>query len=115
MYCLHLFERHPEVLRRYRQRYQHILVDELQDTSAMQYEWLRRLSGQRSAGREGSFVFCAADDDQSIYGWRGAARDNVLRFMHDWPNSEVIRMAQSYRTRRVSSNRPRVSPLLVPC
>ena len=96
--ALRLFEEHPHVLRMYRDRIRHVLVDELQDTSAVQYEWLRRLTGQRFAGlREGSCVFAAADDDQSIYGWRGAARDNVLRFTRDWPNTEVIRMAQSYR------------------
>ena len=96
--CLKLFEQHPAVLLRYRAQLRHVLVDELQDTSAVQYEWLRRLTGQRAAGRRtGSCLFAAADDDQSIYGWRGAARDNVLRFSLDWPEAEVIRMAQSYR------------------
>jgi len=103
--------------RAYRQRFKHVIVDELQDTSAVQYEWLRKLGAPRSAteaveadsegfsdGNEAthnvrttSSIFAAADDDQSIYGWRGAARDNVLRFQHDWPRTEVIRMAQSYR------------------
>ena len=107
---LRLFESHPHVLRAYRRRFRHLLVDELQDTSAVQYEWLRKLAGAAgqapSADRESfeddgpavaSSIFAAADDDQSIYGWRGASRDNVLRFPHDWPRTEVIRMAQSYR------------------
>ncbi|KAL1505088.1 hypothetical protein AB1Y20_008847 [Prymnesium parvum] len=90
---LKLFSQRPDVLQAYRKQFRHVLVDELQDSSATQYELVRRLT----SGKDGASVFCAADDDQSIYGWRGARRDNVLRFMRDYPQARVIRMAQSYR------------------
>ena len=106
--ALKLLQQFPQVRHEYRQRYRHILVDELQDTSALQYEWLRLLSsggdGESSHGpaasllsTSGSSIFCAADDDQSVYGWRGAVRENVLRFQSDWPRADVYRMAQTYR------------------
>ena len=82
---LKLFSLRPDVLAGYRRRFRHVLVDELQDTSAVQYAWLRQLTG----GVGGGSIFCAADDDQAIYSWRGAQRDNVLRFMRDWPAAEV--------------------------
>lgn len=69
------------------------MLPRLQDSSATQYELIRRLTTGKGAGS----VFCAADDDQAIYGWRGAERDNVLRFIRDYPSAQVIRMAQSYR------------------
>ena len=76
--ALRLFQRQPQVLRAYRAQFDHILCDELQDTSAVQYEWLRRLASPRLSSAAYSSVFCAADDDQAIYGWRGAERSNVL-------------------------------------
>lgn len=106
---LKLFDRHPAVLDAYRRQFHHVLVDELQDTSYVQFEWLRRLSGmpaagagsegQAGAGREGlaPAVFCVADDDQSVYGWRGAERANVLRFTLEFAGVKTIRMTTSYR------------------
>lgn len=92
--ALCLFDEQPHILDEYRRRFRHILVDELQDTSSVQFEWLRRLAG---VGAESSSLFCAADDDQSIFSWRGGDRSNVLRFMQTFENARVIRMTTSYR------------------
>ncbi|MEC8197906.1 MAG: ATP-dependent helicase, partial [Pseudomonadota bacterium] len=104
--ALRLFQQQPQVLRAYRAQFDHILVDELQDSSTVQYAWLRRLAGgwggsvggsHTGSGVRGGTIFCAADDDQSIYGWRGAERSNVLRFQQEFPELEVIRLTRSYR------------------
>ena len=97
--ALRLFQQHPTVLRAYREQFDHILCDELQDTSAVQYEWLRVLASAPTAATTARMprLFCAADDDQAIYGWRGAERTNVLRLQQDFPSLEVIRFARSYR------------------
>ena len=65
----------------------------------MQYEWLRRLASPRLATAASAYssVFCAADDDQAIYAWRGAERNNVLRFQHDFPGLALIRLPRTYR------------------
>jgi DNA helicase-2/ATP-dependent DNA helicase PcrA len=89
---LRLFREHPEVLRQYHERFKYVLVDEYQDTNVAQYLWLR-LIGQGSKN-----LCCVGDDDQSIYGWRGAEVDNILRFEHDFPGAKVIRLERNYRS-----------------
>jgi DNA helicase-2/ATP-dependent DNA helicase PcrA len=82
----------PAVLDHYRRRLQHLLIDEFQDTNAIQYAWLRMLAGD--SGR----VFVVGDDDQSIYGWRGAKVENVQHFVRDFPNVATVRLEQNYRS-----------------
>ena len=89
---LRLFRDHPEVLRQYHERFRFVLVDEYQDTNVAQYLWLR-LIGQGSKN-----ICCVGDDDQSIYGWRGAEVDNILRFEKDFPGAKVIRLERNYRS-----------------
>src|SRR5437763_8368374 len=89
---LRLFREHPEVLRLYQERFRFVLVDEYQDTNVAQYLWLR-LIGQGSKN-----ICCVGDDDQSIYGWRGAEVDNILRFEKDFPGARVIRLERNYRS-----------------
>ncbi|MFO1148196.1 MAG: UvrD-helicase domain-containing protein [Alsobacter sp.] len=89
---LRLFREHPDVLQGYQERFRYILVDEYQDTNVAQYLWLRLLAqGRRN-------VACVGDDDQSIYGWRGAEVDNILRFEHDFPGATVVRLERNYRS-----------------
>jgi DNA helicase-2/ATP-dependent DNA helicase PcrA len=89
---LRLFREHTEVLRQYHERFKYILVDEYQDTNVAQYLWLR-LIGQGARN-----ICCVGDDDQSIYGWRGAEVDNILRFEKDFPGAKVIRLERNYRS-----------------
>jgi DNA helicase-2/ATP-dependent DNA helicase PcrA len=86
-----LWLQQPALLAHYRQRFRHILVDEFQDTNAVQYAWLRVLSG------EAGHVTVVGDDDQSIYGWRGARVENIQRFEQDFPGTRVQRLEQNYR------------------
>ena len=81
-----------ELLAHYRRRFSHVLVDEFQDTNALQYAWIRLLAGD--AGR----VFIVGDDDQSIYSWRGARVDNILRFETDFKDTHTVRLEQNYRS-----------------
>ncbi|MFN3525288.1 MAG: ATP-dependent helicase [Paracoccus sp. (in: a-proteobacteria)] len=92
MHCVLLFQAHPDVLRQWQERFRYILVDEYQDTNVAQYMWLRLLA---QAHRN---ICCVGDDDQSIYGWRGAEVGNILRFEKDFPGAEVIRLEQNYRS-----------------
>jgi DNA helicase II / ATP-dependent DNA helicase PcrA len=94
--CIRLFREQPDVLRQYQARFKFILVDEYQDTNVAQYLWLRLLA-QRTEG-EAKNICCVGDDDQSIYGWRGAEVDNILRFDHDFPGAKVIRLERNYRS-----------------
>jgi DNA helicase-2/ATP-dependent DNA helicase PcrA len=94
--CIRLFREHAEVLKQYQSRFKFILVDEYQDTNVAQYLWLRLLA-QRTEG-EAKNICCVGDDDQSIYGWRGAEVDNILRFEHDFPGATVIRLERNYRS-----------------
>lgn len=80
------------VLEHYRRRFQHVLVDEFQDTNAIQYQWLRLL-----AGPQGN-PFVVGDDDQSIYGWRGAKVENLMQFQRDFPRTQTFRLEQNYRS-----------------
>ncbi len=93
---LRLFREHPEVLRQYHERFKFVLVDEYQDTNVAQYLWLR-LIGQGTP-QSPKNICCVGDDDQSIYGWRGAEVDNILRFEHDFPGARVIRLERNYRS-----------------
>ncbi|TCV93705.1 DNA helicase II [Biostraticola tofi] len=82
----------PHILRHYRERFSHILVDEFQDTNQIQYAWIRMLAG------DSGNVMIVGDDDQSIYGWRGAQVENIQRFLNDFPGSQTIRLEQNYRS-----------------
>ncbi len=87
-----LWLHNPEVLERYRRRFRHVLVDEFQDTNAIQYAWLRVLIGETGV------PFVVGDDDQSIYRWRGARMEHLMRFQKDFPGSRLIKLEQNYRS-----------------
>lgn len=87
-----LWLKNPQILEHYQRRFQHILVDEFQDTNAIQYAWLRVLAGKNSQ------LMVVGDDDQSIYGWRGARIENIQQFSTDFPGTETIRLEQNYRS-----------------
>ncbi len=87
-----LWLQRPDVLQHYQQRFQHILVDEFQDTNTIQYAWLRML-----AGKQGK-MFAVGDDDQSIYGWRGAKVENIQQFSKDFSKVLTFRLEQNYRS-----------------
>ena len=92
LHTITIFQEHPEVLAEYHRQFRYILVDEYQDTNVSQYLWLRLLAqGHRN-------ICCVGDDDQSIYGWRGAEVGNILRFEDDFPGAKVIRLERNYRS-----------------
>ena len=90
--ALELWKNNPDVLQHYQQRFGHILVDEFQDTNAVQYAWLRLLAGDVSA------VTAVGDDDQSIYGWRGAKVENILSYERDFADTKIVKLEQNYRS-----------------
>jgi DNA helicase-2/ATP-dependent DNA helicase PcrA len=92
LHNLTIFTSSPDVLAEYHERFRYLLVDEYQDTNVAQYLWLRLLAQKRQN------VCCVGDDDQSIYGWRGAEVDNILRFERDFPGAQVIRLERNYRS-----------------
>lgn len=92
LHMVTIFQAHPDVLADWRRRLRYILVDEYQDTNVAQYLWLRLLAGGHHN------ICCVGDDDQSIYGWRGAEVGNILKFEIDFPGAEVIRLEQNYRS-----------------
>ncbi len=94
---LRLLRENPDVLREYQQRFKYILVDEYQDTNAAQYLWLQLLTQRADPGLPRNLC-CVGDDDQSIYGWRGADVDNILRFEKDFPGAKVVRLERNYRS-----------------
>ncbi|HBU34245.1 MAG TPA: DNA helicase II, partial [Hyphomonas sp.] len=87
-----IFQKNPDLLKEYHDKFRYVLVDEYQDTNVAQYLWLRLLA-QGSQN-----ICCVGDDDQSIYGWRGAEVDNILRFEKDFPGAHVIRLEKNYRS-----------------
>jgi len=91
---LKMLRKHPEVADRWQNRLRYLLVDEYQDTNATQYELLKRLVGPRAA------FTAVGDDDQSIYGWRGATLENLRRLSTDFPKLKVIKLEQNYRSSR---------------
>ena len=87
-----LWLKNPAVLEHYQQRWRYLLIDEFQDTNTLQYAWIRVL-----AGKSGQ-VFVVGDDDQAIYGWRGAKVENVQQFLKDFPGARTIKLEQNYRS-----------------
>jgi len=87
-----LWRDNAELLDHYRRRFQHLLVDEFQDTNSIQYAWLRLLAGDKG------IPFVVGDDDQSIYGWRGARVEHIYRFQKDFPSATVVKLEQNYRS-----------------
>jgi DNA helicase-2/ATP-dependent DNA helicase PcrA len=92
LHVVGILQSHPDILEKYRTWFRYILVDEYQDTNVAQYLWLRLLAGGHRN------IACVGDDDQSIYGWRGAEVGNILRFEEDFPGATVIRLEQNYRS-----------------
>ncbi len=92
LYCVVIFQKHDDVLAQYQRWFRYILVDEYQDTNIAQYLWLRLLAQAHKN------ICCVGDDDQSIYGWRGAEVGNILRFDKDFPGAVVVRLEQNYRS-----------------
>ena len=92
LHMVTIFQAHPDVLAQYQRWFRYILVDEYQDTNVAQYLWLRLLAQTHKN------ICCVGDDDQSIYGWRGAEVGNILRFEKDFPGAKVVRLEQNYRS-----------------
>jgi DNA helicase-2/ATP-dependent DNA helicase PcrA len=92
LHVVQIFQNNPDVLADYQKRFRYILVDEYQDTNVAQYMWLRLLAAEHRN------ICCVGDDDQSIYGWRGAEVGNILRFERDFEGAQVIRLEQNYRS-----------------
>lgn len=92
LHTVTLFQNHPDILQQYQRWFKYILVDEYQDTNVAQYLWLRLLAQSHKN------ICCVGDDDQSIYGWRGAEVGNILRFEKDFPGAHVVRLEQNYRS-----------------
>lgn len=92
LHCVVIFQKFPDVLEQYQRWFRYILVDEYQDTNICQYLWLRLLAQAHKN------ICCVGDDDQSIYGWRGAEVGNILRFEKDFPGAVVVRLEQNYRS-----------------
>ena len=92
LHCLTILKANKDILTDYQRQFRYLLVDEYQDTNVAQYLWLRLLAqGHRN-------IACVGDDDQSIYGWRGAEVGNILRFEKDFPGAAVVRLEQNYRS-----------------
>jgi len=92
LHVVTIFQAHPDILQKYQSWFRYILVDEYQDTNVAQYLWLRLLASTHKN------ICCVGDDDQSIYGWRGAEVGNILRFEKDFPGAHVVRLEQNYRS-----------------
>jgi DNA helicase II / ATP-dependent DNA helicase PcrA len=92
LHSLMLLKNNRDILEQYQTRFKYIMVDEYQDTNAVQYLWLRLLAQKRKN------IACVGDDDQSIYSWRGAEVANILRFEKDFPGAKIIKLEQNYRS-----------------
>ncbi len=90
--ALELLKNNEDLRTRYQNRFRHILIDEFQDTNTIQYQWLKLLAGQHQN------IMAVGDDDQSIYGWRGAKVENILQFEKDYSGTKIIRLEQNYRS-----------------
>jgi DNA helicase II / ATP-dependent DNA helicase PcrA len=118
LHATELLRDQPDILARYHRSFRYILVDEYQDTNLVQYLWLRLLAqGHRN-------ICCVGDDDQSIYSWRGAEVENILRFEHDFPGAKIVRLEANYRstapilaaaTALIAHNEGRLGKVLRPC
>lgn len=115
LHNLTILSKHADLAEEYRRRFRYILVDEYQDTNVAQYLWLRLLTA--STGN----VCCVGDDDQSIYGWRGAEVDNILRFERDFPGAKIVKLERNYRSTKhilgaasalIATNQDRLSKTL---
>ena len=89
---LETLQKNESLLQHYRSRFKHLLIDEFQDSNAIQYAWIRLLAGETGK------IFAVGDDDQSIYAWRGARVENILNFNQDFPDTKLIRLEQNYRS-----------------
>ncbi|WP_208437401.1 ATP-dependent helicase [Bartonella taylorii] len=96
LHSISIFQHNPDILREYHSKFRYILVDEYQDTNTAQYLWLRLLAQQSKEQHVN--LCCVGDDDQSIYGWRGAKVDNILRFEKDFSPAKIIRLERNYRS-----------------
>jgi DNA helicase-2/ATP-dependent DNA helicase PcrA len=92
LYNIKIFNEHEDIFERFQHKFNYVLVDEYQDTNVAQYIWLKLMSQHRQN------ICCVGDDDQSIYGWRGAEVTNILRFDIDYPNAKIIRLERNYRS-----------------
>ena len=92
MLCVNLFQNNPDILNEYQRRFRYLLIDEYQDTNVAQYLWLRLLALNHKN------ICCVGDDDQSIYGWRGAEVGNILKFENDFEGAKIVRLEQNYRS-----------------
>lgn len=92
LYCNQILIKNPGILEHYQNKYKYILIDEYQDTNAVQYVWARMLASKHQN------ICCVGDDDQSIYSWRGAEVQNILRFEKDFPEACIIKLEQNYRS-----------------
>ncbi len=96
LHMVEILRGHPDILADYHRRFRYILVDEYQDTNTIQYLWLRLLA-QRPEGQAQN-ICCVGDDDQSIYSWRGAEVENILRFERDFPGAKIVKLEANYRS-----------------
>ncbi|MEM6408471.1 MAG: UvrD-helicase domain-containing protein [Pseudomonadota bacterium] len=92
LHMVTIFQNHDDVLQQYQRWFKYILVDEYQDTNVAQYMWLRLLAAEHKN------ICCVGDDDQSIYGWRGAEVGNILRFEKDFEGAKIVKLEQNYRS-----------------
>ena len=92
LYCNQILIQNPDILEHYQNKFKYILIDEYQDTNAVQYVWARMIASKHKN------ICCVGDDDQSIYSWRGAEVKNILRFEQDFPNAKIIKLEQNYRS-----------------
>ncbi|MFC4166617.1 ATP-dependent helicase [Teichococcus aestuarii] len=96
LHVVEILRTHPDVLADYHRRFRYILVDEYQDTNLVQYLWLRLLAQREDPSQRN--ICCVGDDDQSIYSWRGAEIENILRFEKDFPGATIVRLESNYRS-----------------
>lgn len=96
LHVVEILRTHPDVLADYHRRFRYILVDEYQDTNLVQYLWLRLLAQREDPAQRN--ICCVGDDDQSIYSWRGAEIENILRFEKDFPGATIVRLESNYRS-----------------